>query len=199
MLKRLLIVILVGVMSTGCVTRAVLGDKIYRERISAYLVSQDGKSFVALGEQHHYIFELNETVTSVLSAPYRHQIELRVPQLTVSPDGSAVAAYRLVLDSDAPLETKELAMRAGFTGDVRFRPFATGYLTGKRFAASLLPGDAKVNKFNRRLEVVVNEKRWGGEKVGRAAMSPVAAAADGALILFGVPLFAAHVLINGHE
>lgn len=193
-----IVIALFSLFSSGCITSQVIGDKFYEDVISGYLISQDHKSAVVLSNQYTYVFELDEQVQSILDAPYRDRVEMRIPRFTVSSDGLAVANYTILLDHPS-LQNRGMAIRDGFKADGVTRLYKAGQLSGHRYEKSITPDNVKLERFNQLRKVIVAEQPSTAGKVAQAAVSPVAAAADGMLMLFGVPLFAAHVLIRGHE
>ncbi|WP_321839835.1 hypothetical protein [Burkholderia cepacia] len=58
---------------TGC-TAMLFEDGRYEETVDRFLVSEDGKKFVVLGEKYHYIFDMPEHLGAVLASPYRKSI-----------------------------------------------------------------------------------------------------------------------------
>lgn len=202
MLKRSRLVtfaVLLSLFLAGCITSQMLGDKIYKERISTYLVSEDEKHLILISDRHHYILELSELIKSVLKASYRSQIDLRIPRVDVAADGSTKVAYTFILGKTITDQDKEAAIQAGFKPDKYMGLIATGELLGTRYEKPLLPENTPTKKFHSPYEILIVEKQQRGEKIVKTALSPVTAAADGFLLLLGVPLFAANVLINGHE
>lgn len=183
----------------GCITSQVTGDKIYKDHVQHWLVSKDEKYFVVIGDRQHYVLELTDQVKLALQAPYRSSIDLRVPLVDVSADGATKVAYTMILDKGISQQNKDAAILDGFNKEHGFELITTGTLSGKRYERVQLPETSMSGNFSNVHEILVVERLRPGERMARAALSPVTATADGLLLLFGAPLFAAHVMVNGHE
>lgn len=193
------LVIVLSIFLSGCITSQVTGDKLYKDHVQNWLVSKDEKYFVVVGDRYHYVLELNDQVRSALQAPYRSSIDLRVPTVTVSADGATKVAYTMILDRSLSPTNRDAAILAGFKKEHGFELSATGTLSGIRYDGAPLPEASISGRFSNVHEILVAERLGPGERLARTSLSPVTATADGLLLLFGVPLFAAHVMINGHE
>ena len=55
----------------GPITDKWLADGQYEETLKAFLITQDGKKLVVLGQRYHYIFDLPPALYKVMTSSYR--------------------------------------------------------------------------------------------------------------------------------
>ncbi|MGU7773944.1 hypothetical protein ACV229_27665 [Burkholderia sp. MR1-5-21] len=175
---------------SGCFTSDLYErkDKQYLESVSAFMITEDGKQLVVLGEQYHYIFDMPDKLRPVLLSGYRKS--LRSSFYSFYADGSAVTGrYQTALPRNASAETQQAAAADGFKDDGNGLAL-NGEISGKRYSAN---GFAQVQKtaalpFNERYQVSITEPLSAFDKGLRLLATPVTVAADGVLVLGGVVL-----------
>ncbi|PCE32552.1 hypothetical protein [Burkholderia ubonensis] len=175
---------------SGCFTKDLYEkkDKDYVESVSAFLITEDGKQLVVLGDRYHYIFALPDKLRPVLMSGYRKSLRSSFDRFKV--DGSAVTGhYRTVLPPDASAEDRQAAVADGFTEAKNGLAF-DGEISGKRYSAD---GFAQMQKtaaqpFNKPYRVWIHEPLSAFDKGLRLLATPVTVAADGVLVLGGVVL-----------
>jgi hypothetical protein len=82
--------------------------------VYAFILSEDGKRFAALGEKHNYVFDCPEELSATLQGSFRHALTASFFGFTVSTQGIVKGGFTLRMDSDkAPID-REAAEAAGF-------------------------------------------------------------------------------------
>lgn len=176
----------------------------YSETVKQVLITQDEKSIVIIGAKHHYIVDAPETLVQAIRSGFHKHLRARFGTFDVDHQANLSGSLVLMLGADATQQECEEADSLGFKvpekpdADVQRR---RGYrLEGKRYLAGdfQLPSQAK--PLNQSYDVTVREtKSTGGKAVLAALLTPVTLAADGALILLGIPLipvFLAYVYVT---
>jgi hypothetical protein len=80
MKKLLCLTLAFMIFFTGCSVKTVkkYGETSFNEKIDAFMMKKDDKSFIIIGEKYHYIFEPNEQFEYLLKnmqEPYKFDIE----------------------------------------------------------------------------------------------------------------------------
>ncbi|MDR0243065.1 MAG: 5-formyltetrahydrofolate cyclo-ligase [Burkholderia sp.] len=164
-------------------------DPEYRETLSAFLISADGKKLVVIGKQYHYIFDVPPALAVNLTAPYRPKLYTDFYDFETHGD-SISGHYVLRLSrEDAPPGSalRERALADGFK-DKRFELTESGTISGKRYQPNDVTPSSIPQAFNHEYDVKVIERPSVLGKGAKLALSPITFAADGALMLLGVAL-----------
>ncbi|MCA3780095.1 MAG: 5-formyltetrahydrofolate cyclo-ligase [Burkholderia sp.] len=173
----------------GPITDRVMKDPEYRETLSAFLISPDGKKLVVIGKQYHYIFDVPPALAVNLTAPYRPKLYTDFDDFETHGDKIS-GRYTLQLSSkDAPLgsELRERALADGFK-DGRDRLTERGTISGKRYQPNDVTPSSIPQAFNHEYDVKVIERPSLLGQGAKLALSPLTIAADGAVGLLGVAL-----------
>ncbi|KEH15472.1 transmembrane protein, putative, partial [Medicago truncatula] len=119
---------------TGC-TAMLFEDGRYEETVDRFLVSEDGKKFVVLGEKYHYIFDMPEHLGAVLASPYRKSINASLYGFVAQ--GSKISGkFRLQLRrADMTDEGWDRAQEDGFANRGSSDLEMKGELAGSRYLA----------------------------------------------------------------
>ncbi|MBN3788244.1 hypothetical protein [Burkholderia sp. Ac-20353] len=187
---------------SGCFTRDLYEkkDKKYIESVSAFMITEDGKKLVVLGDQYHYIFDLPEQLRPVLMSSYRKS--LRSSFYSFHADGSSVTGhYRTALPQDASAADRQAAVADGFA-ETKNGVVLDGEISGKRYTANGFAPmqNTAAQAFNERYQVFITEPLSAFDKGLRLLATPVTVAADGVLVLGGivlVPIAAIVIQANG--
>ncbi|WP_236654881.1 5-formyltetrahydrofolate cyclo-ligase [Burkholderia pyrrocinia] len=181
---------LAGCTDFGPITKRAMKDPEYRETLSAFLISADGKKLVVLGERYHYIFDVPPALAVNLTAPYRPKLYTDFDDFETHGD-KITGRYSLQLSrDDAPpgSELRERALADGFK-DQRFQLTEGGTISGKRYQPNDVTPSSIPQAFNHAYNVKVTERPSVLGQGVKLALSPITMAADGAVGLLGVALF----------
>ncbi|MBZ5790473.1 5-formyltetrahydrofolate cyclo-ligase [Burkholderia contaminans] len=180
---------LAGCTDFGPVTNHVMKDPEYRETLSAFLISEDGKKLVVLGKQYHYIFDVPPALAVNLTAPYRPKLYTDFDDFETHGDKISGRYILQLSREDAPAgsELRERALADGFK-DERYRLTESGTISGKRYRPNDVTPASVPQAFNHEYDVKVIERPSVLGKGVKLALSPITMAADGALGLLGVAL-----------
>lgn len=171
---------------TACMTKSLHSPKYTTETVRGFYISADERSLVAIGDKQHYVFPLESNLKKVLAWDGRPKVQAAFGQFTLLGDGKVAGTYTLkVRVSDIGSAEQQYLKDAGFSQE-RQMFFSDGTLQGQSYPAKKL-GEA--TSFNRPYTVLlVGEPSIPA--AARLALTPVAVAADGALLIGGVPLLA---------
>lgn len=184
--RQLLIAGVAGLASSlsGCVTPKLFEPRVYREKVSSVLVSEDNQKLVIFTKDFHYIFDLPAELATVLKGSLHRHVKANIFQFQLDANGHITGNYRLLLSETASEEEKQTAYAIGFS---RKNAQMDGTLSGMRYDANGVQPPATL-QLNQEYEVAIREERSAGNKAGRALLTPVTVAADGVLVLAAVPL-----------
>lgn len=173
---------------SGCLTPKLYKDSAYRERVSEFLITEDGKKLVVMGTNYHYIFDLPDSLRPVLLSGYRKSFRSAFTGFHAS--GSNVTGhYQILLLKDASADDQQAATADGFTA-AQAGLVLEGEIAGKRYSAEGFAGNdsAARQTFNERYSVYIEESPSAVGMGMRILATPVTVAADGVLALGGVVL-----------
>ncbi|WP_423368022.1 hypothetical protein [Burkholderia sp. LMG 32019] len=173
---------------SGCFTPKLYKDNAYREYVSGFMITQDGKKLVVLGTDYHYIFDLPAQLRPVLLSGYRKSLHTTFADFHAR-GGSITGHYRIVLPKDAPDDARQAASADGFTAEPAGLVLE-GDIDGKRYSTE---GFAEKDKgtaqpFNQRYSVYIRESPSVVGMGLRILATPITVAADGVLVLGGIVL-----------
>ncbi len=180
-------IILLSVLTqTACMTASLHSPRQTTETVRGFYISADERSLVAVGDKHHYVFPLESRLKKVLAWDGRPKVQAVFGQFTLLGDGKVAGSYTLkVRVSDTGSAEQQYLTDAGFSqGKQVF--FLDGTLQGQSYPAKEI---GQATSFNRPHTVLlVGEPSIPA--AARLALTPLAVAADGALLIGGVPLLA---------
>ena len=167
----------------GCFTPKLYEshDTKYEETALSYLVTEDGSRLVVLGKRYHYIFnDITPSLRHILGSPLRKAVAADLTNFYVKRDNGVTGNYLISLTPQASEEEKQEAIAAGFaTPDLNL----SGHLEGMRYSAEGFPPIPPTLEFTRPYVVEIREQESGAWVAGKILLTPIALAADGALIL----------------
>ncbi|AOR70701.1 hypothetical protein BBJ41_24560 [Burkholderia stabilis] len=184
---------------SGCFTPKLYKDDAYSEKVSGFMITQDGKKLVVLGTRYHYIFDLPAQLRPVLLSGYRKSLHTTFAGFHAS-GGSITGHYRIVL-KNASDNDRQAASADGFTVEPAGLVLE-GDIDGKRYSTE---GFAEKDKgttqpFNQPYSVYIRESPSVVGMGLRILATPITVAADGVLVLGGivlVPFAAIAIEANG--
>jgi hypothetical protein len=186
---------------SGCLTRKLYTPPQYRETVTSFLISQDGKKLVVLGKNYHYVFDMPPSLKQVLFSSFRKAIDANLYNFNVTTEQIVTGDYLLTIKKNAADKERESAIEAGFVSDRVHGISLSGSLKGIRYSAAGFQAES-VQTFNHPYAVVVSEQQTSGQNAAKILLTPITVAADGVLTLAGIPLFTwflVNVAVHGHE
>ncbi|KWC82038.1 hypothetical protein WL57_23055 [Burkholderia cepacia] len=180
-------VIVVAAGLTGC-TAMLFEDGRYEETVDRFLVSEDGKKFVVLGEKYHYIFDMPEHLGAVLASPYRKSINASLYGFVAQ--GSKISGkFRLQLRrADMTDEGWDRALEDGFAKRESSDLEMKGELAGSRYLADGFAQGKTWSSFAHSYKIDVTDRITTAGKAVRVLATPVTLAADGVMMIGAVVL-----------
>ncbi len=187
----LILIALFSLGETGCVTHELLenikSDDSYTEEVKSVLFSQDGEKLVFIGDSHHYIFDMPVELLRSLRSSFRKSLFARFKEFRVNKNNYIVGNITIFLDESASQNDREAAIDAGYVRQLT-GPTLDLSLQGMRYRSEGITTKREAYKLHYNYKVTVLEERSSLEKAALTAATPIAALADGTLILIGVPL-----------
>lgn len=170
------------------------------EVVNTFLITQDGKNLIVAGKQHHYIFTPNDTLKFILAWPERKRVKVTFNNFSITSDQTVLGSYQLRIDNADNLtnETlKQLSLK-GFTRSASLPLFLTyyGQIQGTRYLADKFQLPAAM-QFSRTYSIsMIEHQPSATEAMKRILLTPLAVAADGLLILGGVPILIFSLMLD---
>ena len=185
-----------GFLLLGCASTPE-GEPVHgKEAMVSFLASKDGRKLVIVGEKHHYVFDGDPSVASILRWDGRTRITpALVGEFKVERNQNFEGQYVLLaFDADLSADDQAFLTQTGFAktevkyGD-RTGPALRyiGTARGKRYEAGVLKEGEGVD-FSRTRYLNYVEQETASGPADKAAPTPVGRAADGSLVLGGAPL-----------
>jgi hypothetical protein len=203
--RRLLFILFcaaLGLLQLGCAVRALNDDdaRIHgRDQVVSFLTTKDAQKIVIVGQKYHYVLDGEPTLRSVLGWEGRAKLTPDFSgEFKVARDQSLEGHYSLrAFEADLTPADQSFLTQAGFSKfDVKFGARKgpalryAGTFKGTRYEAKQLkPADTVA--FSKPYYVNYVEQESAGRAATKAALTPLAYAADGTLVLGGVVVFIA--------
>jgi hypothetical protein len=200
-MKKLLflsVTLLCALLMTGCVTSALYKDSAETHRdlleeVSSFLITADGKQLIVVGKQHHYIFAADdETLKFILTWAEKKRVKAGFENFVINSNQTVSGMYTLTVDAgqDLSAEANKLLTSKGFTSNATQKTLVYhGALHGTRYLADkfVLPATMQLNQ---KYTIAMREDYASASSVlGRILLTPLAMAADGLLLVGGIPVF----------
>lgn len=178
---------------------STVASRNFIEEISTFLITQDGKQLIVAGKQHHYIFAVNDTLKFILTWPEKKRVKAAFQGFSVRSDQSVSGMYTLSVDygQDLSPEMKKLLLSKGFSDNKAGKKlYHSGWLQGTRYLADKFELPATM-QLNQNYSINMTEYQPSASTtIKRILLTPLAIAADGLLILGGMPVLLFAVLFD---
>jgi hypothetical protein len=168
-------------------TAAMYSDNrdYYNETVSSVLITKDNSKLVVVGDNYHYLFDNTNVLASIVKSPIHGKMEAEFSKFIVEDDNRVMGDLKIKINRFTEQECVD-ALRLGF---VKIPEGLVINLTlrGTRYR----PGDivlADNYQLNDEYTVLVSAPEGGAKKALKIAATPITVAADGVLVLLGVPL-----------
>jgi len=182
-LLRYLLIAVLSFATVGCATNALHSSKnVSTEKINSFLITQDKSTLVVAGEEHHFIFPLNEPLKSVLQWSGRTKLNPTFDKFTVNA-GQGVSG-RLSADvGKLTVEEHQFLTQRGFSQQGNTLAYSAN-IQGTRYLA----GNVKVPQtafFRQPYELTVVAPDGVADTAAKIALTPLTLAADGVTAVLG--------------
>jgi hypothetical protein len=172
---------------SGCAT-SQHPPRTYTETISSALLSEDNKHLVAIGSNHHYVFDAPPALVDAVHSSLHPKLAGEFSTFRVDPQATITGDYTLVIaDALSPAEQKS-ASALGFarTDDGRWK--VGGHLSGRRYAGWTYKTSERREKLNKPYTVQISVEARHGDAVVQSLDTPIRVTADGIQMLYYLPL-----------
>lgn len=177
--------VLVSSCVSGCITSRLFDPKHYTEEVASVLITKDEKQLIVITTGYHYIFDAPPILVNSLKSSFHQALNADISNFFVRSTGETTGRVRLYLRG-ATDEALRAAIDSGFT-KTPTGASTTAVLKGNRYQAGSVQPTVQY-KLNKTYQVGVIAEQSSGEKAAKSMLTPITVAADGVLILFGVPL-----------
>jgi hypothetical protein len=180
----------------GCVIQGGVTDSLltkanahdyrdYTETVDHILITTDGKKIIFIGPTYHYIFDAPEHFQELLASPLHAKMTAEFLNFMVYPSSAVQGTIKLKLEK--PDQNDQALMQTyGFTGADK----KVIELRGTRYNAGNFEMPSNLQPLNQPYQVAVTEQLSTQSKKPLVLLTPLALAADGVLVLIGVPVMA---------
>jgi len=171
----------------GCAstTSAPKEQRRYSETISSVLASQNDRHIVAIGRNHHYVFDVPEVLARALRSPARTQLSAVFTPFHVDAHGDISGEVTLRLPPGAAPEMQRAAGEVGMAHQTDDSWQASIRLAGHRYSSWTYrtPGD-KQEKLGQTYTIDVTTDAGVADTAAEAVDTPVRLAADGVQLIY---------------
>ncbi|WP_372998755.1 hypothetical protein [Sulfurimonas sp.] len=186
MMKIISIALLFSVLFSGCATIQLWEDPKYKETFEEFLITEDGSKLVILGEKYHYIFSTNEKLKEILLSNKRKNIKPVFEDFKVDINNSIQGKYNLFYNTNDKESKNDIWLeKIGFETSKRAsKKIFTYKYSGSMKGVRYLPKEPIISKykFNNKYNIYIEEEPTTFYNTGRALLTPITVAEDGALI-----------------
>ena len=172
---------------SGCITKALWGDKVYEERVSQLLMGGDNRYVVLVGESYHYVLiDDFGTLKQVMSLKQKGVLTMSQEDTYLKLDDNNDVKGLLVFKgpfSVLPQEDMYMLQSMGFKPDKDDEIEVKIQLSGRRYVAKYL-GQQNTSAANVNYVIQVYYSDSSLIKgIGKAAVTPIAVSLDAVLLI----------------
>lgn len=184
-LKSLLLISLL-LFQTSCVTKALWGDKQYKEKITQFLVGNDGRYVVFVGEQYHYIFTDDSGALKTILSLNKKVFDIKTKDTYLRLNSNNELKGEIVMfgvSTGLTPEEMQLLRRADIRPDRNGDLLARIEVTGRRYAAKYL--NQNLTQSGSTSQVITINYRDSNviKDAGKVAVTPIAVGVDAVLLI----------------
>lgn len=173
---------LLGGCASGASSR---GPRRYTETITSVLASQDHRHIVAIGKDHHYVFDVPETMAAALRSPARAQLNAAFTPFHVDDKGAITGDVMLGVPATAPADVLKAAEDIGLARQADGSRAASVHLTGRRYASwAYKHPDQTQERLGHPYTIDITTDETLDEAAVDKAVTPVRVAADGVQLIY---------------
>jgi len=160
----------------------------YTETISSVLFSQDEQHLVAIGSDHHYVFDAPELVVRAVRSPGHDQLTVVFSTFHVDAQGGITGTVGLQVPANAPAAAQQAAEQIGLVRRPDGQWEATATLRGHRYTGWTYRVGLAKDKLSRSHTIEVTTDQNLVEQAADKAATPLRIAADGVQLVYYAPL-----------
>ena len=160
----------------------------YKETFSSVLISADDKHLVAVGSNHHYVFDAPPALAAALHSDLHTQLRAEFSTFHVDPQATITGDYTLLLASDLPPAAQKTAADLGFVRDDAGTWREAGLLQGRRYSGWTYKLGEQQQKLSQPYTIDIVVEAHHGDAVVQSLDTPIRVAADGVQMIYYAPL-----------
>lgn len=184
--KRCFFAVLICLLQVGCASFKLAEDTEYKETVEHFLMTEDGKKVVFLGKKYHYIIDASPELNSLLSWHNRHLIQPYFKLLEVDRENQLTGFYELYVSTEnLPKTEVRWLEQQGLEKSTDSSLVLKNKIIGVRYTAKKLSSKQLSEKMSKSYSMTISTPR---SRLTKAALSPLAIAVDGVIVLTMVPL-----------
>jgi len=159
----------------------------YTETISSVLASQNERHIVAIGRDHHYVFEVPEQLARALRSPIRTQLTAAFTPFHVDARGDITGEVTLRLPPGPAPDAARTDIGLVHQADDSWQ--TTIRLAGRRYSSwTYRSPDEKREKFSHPYTIEITTEESRADVAAEAVNTPVRVLADGVQLIYYAPL-----------
>lgn len=186
-----LFLIISSLLVTSCVTRYVKKemDRSYKEDFKGYYVSKYGNDLIFIGNQYHYVFkDRRGEISKLVKVKWKSELIISDINLSVNKDNKVNGNVSLEIKSPITyLGKKQIDSMKKYGFQEQYHKILTKkiVLDGTRYKPGKGFSSKEKNNFSKGYYTTIKYTPGNWEKTKEAAITPIAYAADGLLIIAG--------------
>jgi hypothetical protein len=173
--------------ASGCAT-SQHPPHTYKETISSVLLSEDNKHLVAIGSNHHYVFDAPAPLVAALHSDLHPRLSAEFSTFHVDPKSTISGEYTLVLAGELAPDAQTAAQALGFARGPDGRWREQGQLAGRRYTGWTYQAGEHREKLNKPYTIEITVEARHGDAVVESLDTPIRVTADGIQMLYYLPL-----------
>lgn len=182
--KKLLLCVILFC-NSSCVTKYLWGDKVYHEKINQFLIGEDGRYVVMIGE-YHYVFTDNSRIFSkILSLKQVDILTVNVNKSYIKLSSNNDIRGFLTFEgtfSILPIEDIGVLSALGYRPDKNDKVSIRVGVQGRRYSSKYL--GPSVTQSNIILDIPISYSDSNTAKdIGKAAITPITLGIDAVLLI----------------
>jgi hypothetical protein len=181
--------------TNSCISRQVKKDPSYKETFRNYFISKRAQEVVFIGKKYHYVFQdESKQIANLINPEWRDKLQISEIKLRVSKDNEVYGHVNLKfvqLTKEMSKEDELLLKKQQFVKNSRNIFSKKISLKGVRYKPAIGFSNNSGSYFSKKYKSKIFYDVDDLDKVKKVALTPIAFAADGLLILAGgiwVPL-----------
>jgi hypothetical protein len=172
---------------SGCAT-SQHPSHTYTETISSVLLSEDSKHLVAIGSNHHYVFDAPAPLVAALHSSLHPRLSAEFSTFHVDPQATITGEYKLLLGGGLTPGDQASAEGLGFARDADGHWSEAGTLSGRRYTGWTYKAGEHQEKLNKAYAIEITVEAHHGDAVVESLDTPIRVTADGIQMLYYLPL-----------
>jgi hypothetical protein len=160
----------------------------YTETFTSVMISADNQHLVAIGREHHYVFDAPPPLVEALHSGLHADLHAEFSTFRVDPQSTITGDYTLLLGPGLSPAARKTAANLGFAGEGEGAWRETGHLQGHRYTGWTYKIGEHQEKLNQPYTVDIVVEPRHGDAVVQSLDTPIRLTADGVQMLYYAPL-----------